>query len=836
MNKDDDNLILSGGLSTSSVLQKQSEEGLNQLPTSDPKKFYSFIFDVLKEPMAYLLLGCGIIYFLLGDKQEAIMLTGFLVLIIAITVIQESKAGRALEALRELSSPRALVLRNGVKSRIAGKEVVREDILIINEGDRIAADAVIISASNLEANESILTGESASVVKEVKEKIFAGTTIVRGYGYAKVEAIGINTEIGKIGSSINESDIVSTRLEEQTNQLVKRLAWIALFLCILVIIVFSLTRQSWVEGFLTGLSLAMAILPNELPAVLTIFFAMGAWRLSKRKVLTRKISAIENLGSITVLCVDKTGTLTLNQMSIQQIFSNGKTIDLSLNKNAPLPEDFHEVLEFGILASNQETYDPMELAFNSAGANFLSGTEHLHQDWDLKKEYPLSPKLLSISHAWKANSKGGFIVGAKGAPEAIIDLCHMSEDESDALKIKIDEMASQGLRIIGVAKAYQTSGTLPSKQHDFDFSFLGLMGISDPVRSGIQESVSECHSSGIRVIMLTGDYPLTASSIARKIGLKNPDGVTTGDQFEHLSDKELVNLTKEMSIFSRVMPDQKLRLVEALKKSGEIVAMTGDGVNDAPALKSANIGIAMGGRGTDVARESSAIVLIDDDFSSIIESIRMGRRVYSNIKSALIYLFAIHIPIAGMSVLPVLMGSPLVLLPAHIALLHLIIEPASSIAFEVEPASKDTMKIKPRSSTDPLFGSGIWYASIIKGTTIFMALAAVYLVALWRNQGEDDARTLVFCTLIISNTLLIYLSRNEKISLFSKLKTRPNQVVLWITIISLILLSLSLYVPTLQSMFHFSFLHSIDIFLCLSISILSIILSEVTLKLFIKKM
>ncbi|MBC7715141.1 MAG: cation-translocating P-type ATPase [Rhizobacter sp.] len=835
MNNEENPFISSGGLSTATVLQRQTDEGPNQLPSSKPKIIYSFFFDVLKEPMVYLLLGCGFIYFLLGDKQEAFMLTGFLVLIIAITITQETKAGRALEALKELSSPRALVLRNGTKTRIAGSEVVREDILAIGEGDRVPADSIVLSASSLEINESILTGESASVKKLSNDKIFAGTTIVRGYGYARVEAIGINTQIGKIGSSIHESEILSTRLEDQTNLLVKRLAWIALFLCVLVIVVFSMTRHSWVEGFLTGISLAMAILPNELPAVLTIFFAMGAWRLSKRKVLTRKVSAIENLGSVTVLCVDKTGTLTLNQMSIQNIFSNGMSIDLSSSKNEALPENYHEVLEFGILASNKETYDPMEIAFNNAGTTYLTGTEHLHQDWNLSKEYPLSPAMLSITHAWKSNPKGGFVIGAKGAPEAIIDLCHMSNDSAAEIKIKIDEMASQGLRVIGVAKAFQTSDHLPPNQHDFEFSFLGLIGITDPIRTGIGESISECHTAGIRVIMLTGDYPLTASSIAKKIGLHNPEQVTTGEQLDKLSDQELVKMTKKMSVFSRVMPAQKLRLVEVLKKSGEIVAMTGDGVNDAPALKSANIGIAMGGRGTDVARESADIVLIDDDFSSITESIRMGRRVYSNIKSALIYLFAIHIPIAGISILPVLTGQPLVLLPAHIALLHLIIEPASSIAFEVEPAGNQSMKVAPRSSTDPLFGSGIWYSSIIKGTILFLALAAVYLVAIWRKQGENDARTLVFCTLIIANTLLIYLSRADNISLINKLKNKPNQIVTWITILSLLMLALALYVPSLQRLFRFSFLHPIDIFLCVMISFMSLILSEVVLKLLTKK-
>jgi Ca2+-transporting ATPase len=822
-------LLSGGGLSHSLILQRQEQEGLNELPSSKPKKIYSFFFDVLKEPMVYLLLGCGIIYFFLGDQQEAIMLLAFLFLIIGITIVQETKAGRALEALRELSSPRALVLRNGAQIRIAGREVVREDIIFLSEGDRVPADATLLSGSNIAIDESLLTGESIPVVKQVESKLFASTTVVSGQGLAVVSAVGLNTQIGKIGSSIQEIEILSTRLEQQTNQLVKRLAWLALFLCILVVIVYSVKHHNWIDGSLIGLSLGMAILPNELPAVLTIFFAMGAWRLSKRKVLTRKISAVENLGSITVLCVDKTGTLTLNQMAIQKIYSEEQIIDLSESDVLSLPEEFHETLEFGILASRKDPFDPMELAFTSAGLKFLKGTEHLHHDWNLEKEYPLSPELLSITHAWKTKSGGGFVIGAKGAHEAIIDLCHMNQEQALKINQRAEEMAAAGLRVLGVAKSHLETSLLPSKQHDFEFTFLGLIGITDPIRSGIQEAVSECHSAGIRVIMLTGDHPLTASSIAKKIGLQNPSEVITGTQMESLSDPELIELTKKMSIFSRVMPAQKLRLVESLKKAGEIVAMTGDGVNDAPALKSAHIGIAMGGRGTDVARESSDIVLLDDDFSSIVEAIRTGRRVYTNIKNALIYLFAIHIPIAGMSVLPVLLGLPLVLLPAHIALLHLIIEPASSIAFEVEPASIDIMTKNPRSPSVPLFNNEIWHSSLLRGVTLFAALAGVYIIALKRNQGEADARTLVFSTLILANVFLIFLSRGSKVSLKSKFKNKPNNVVKWIITASIIMLALVLYVPALREMMRFSFLHPIDITICMLVSLVSTFLSELFL-------
>ncbi|MDO9184329.1 MAG: cation-translocating P-type ATPase [Bacteriovorax sp.] len=829
--KKGEELILSGGLSQTAVLKKQELEGLNELPASAPKKIYSFIFDVLKEPMVYLLLGCGVIYFFLGDQQEALMLLTFLFLIIGITIFQEAKSSRALEALRDLSSPRALVLRNGSKVRVAGKEVVTEDIIFFNEGDRIAADATVISGSNLAINESLLTGESLPVNKSIGAFLFASTTVIRGQGVGIVTAIGARTQVGQIGSSIQEDIIIPTRLEKQTNQLVKKLAWFALFLCILVIGVHSIINHNIIEGILIGLSLGMAILPNELPAILTIFFALGAWRLSKRKVLTRKISAVENLGSITVLCVDKTGTLTLNQMAIQKIYSQDQFIDLSEATFKSLPEEFHETLEFGILASRKDPFDPMELAFSTAGIKYLKGTEHLHHDWNLEKEYPLSPELLTITHAWKPNSGGGFIIGVKGAPEAIIDLCHMSKEQIDKSTKIADEMAALGLRILGVAKSNIQTSELPSKQHDFEFSFLGFIGITDPIRSGVKESIAECQTAGIRVIMLTGDHPITAISIATKIGLQNPTIVITGSEIEKLSDPELAEKIKMTAVYSRVMPSQKLRLVEAFKKSGEIVAMTGDGVNDAPALKSAHVGIAMGARGTDVARESSDIVLLDDDFSSIVEAIRTGRRIYANIKNTLVYLFAIHIPIAGMAVLPVLLGLPLVLLPAHIALLHLIIEPASSIAFEIEPPSTDIMNQLPRSPDEALFNSEIWKPSFIRGFFLLVALVGVYFISLWKNLGESAPRTLVFTTLILTNTFLIFLSRGSKISLKTKLKNKPNPVVIGLSIASLLMLVLVLYVPTIRNVFKFSNLQSVDLLICLGVSTLTTLLSELIIEL-----
>ncbi len=817
-----------GGLSRAMALRRQDEEGFNELPTAKPKRFLSIVFNIISEPMVYLLLGCGLVYLLIGDRNEAFMLMGFLFLIIAIEIFQEHKSERALEALKDLSSPRALVLRDGVRERIAGRDLVREDLIFLSEGDRVPADAVLISSSGVATDESMLTGESAPVEKMADSMIYAATTIVRGQGVGIVTAIGSQTEFGKVGKLIEGSLREPTKLEAETNRLVRRLAWVAGGVCVLIALIYGLTRGQWLEGALSGLTLAMAILPNELPAVLTIFLALGAWRISQRRVLTRKLPAVENLGAATVLCVDKTGTLTLNQMKIERLFANGKSVDLADQDIEALPEEFHENLEFGILASRQDPFDPMELAFVSTGVKFLKGTEHLHNDWSLEKEYPLSPNLLAISHAWKPGREGGFVIGAKGAPEAIIDLCHLGAAEAAATTLAAEQMARSGLRVLAVAKAHSAVAPLPPQQHDFNFALVGLIGIADPIRPGVAAAIAECHSAGIRVVMITGDHPVTACSIARKIGLQSPDLVVTGDQLTAMTTLEVANAVKTVCVFSRVRPEQKLKIVEALKVQGETVAMTGDGVNDAPALKNAHIGIAMGGRGTDVARESAALVLIDDDFGSIVEAVRMGRRVYANLKSAFRYLFAIHIPIAGMSILPVVLKMPLVLLPAHIALLHLLIEPTSSIAFEVEPAEKSIMTQPPRNRDEPLFGAAIWLPSLLHGTSIFLALALIFIISLRQGFTEAEARTMVFTTLIFANLVLIFASRGAHRSFFKivNAKRTKNRWLNTIALASVGLLACTVYTTALREVFRFSIVHLNSIAICAAVGAASVLWTD----------
>ncbi len=826
------------GLSEAEAAQKLKTEGYNELPSTKRRSVFAIAFEVVREPMFLLLIIGGVIYLLLGDIREAVMLLSFVFVVMGITLYQERKTERALEALRDLSSPRALVIRDGEQKRIPGREVVRGDIIVLSEGDRVPADAVLISSVNLSVDESLLTGESVPVRKascngtmrmvppggDDLPCVYSGTLTVKGFGIAEAQATGINTEMGKIGKALQTIEPEETPLQKETGQLVRNLAIVGLLLCILVITVYGLTRSNWLNGLLAGITLAMAMLPEEFPVVLTVFLALGAWRISRKRVLTRRVPAVETLGSTTVLCVDKTGTLTLNRMSVRKIFSHGAFYDLNHQDNY-LPEDFHEIIEFSILASQAAPFDPMEKALKELGKHALSDTEHLHDNWTLVQEYPLSQKLLAMSRIWKSPDSRNYIIAAKGSPEAIADICHLDEKQIQSLSNHINSMAEEGLRIIGVAKAEFKQTDLPGKQHDFKFEFLGLIGLADPVRPGVAEAIKECYNAGIRVVMITGDYPVTAQNIARQIGLKQLDGVITGSELEEMDDLELQQRIKTVNIFARVVPEQKLHIVNALKANGEVVAMTGDGVNDAAALKSAHIGIAMGGRGTDVAREASSIVLLDDDFTSLVQAVRMGRRIFDNLKKAMAYIFAIHVPIAGMSLLPVLFNWSLVLLPFHIAFLELIIDPACSVVFEAEPEEAHIMNRPPRNLQEPLFNKRNIVFSLLQGMSVLLIVLAVFIIAMYRGLGELESRSLSFTTLIVANLGLILTNRSWSRTILNTLRY-PNAALWWVLGGALFFLGIVLYVPFLRDLFHFSTLHFIDLIVSFAAGVSSILWFE----------
>ena len=835
------------GLTEQEARERLATDGYNELPTAKKRTVFHILFEVVREPMFLMLIACGVLYLLLGDKEEALMLLGFVGIIIGITIYQEQKTERALDALRDLSSPRALVIRDGKQQRIAGREVVRDDILLIVEGDRVPADAVLLSGGNVSLDESLLTGEPVPVRKKVWDGriemgrpggddlpfIYSGSLVVKGQGIAQVRSTGLRTEIGKIGKALQILEPEETNLQVQTGIIVKNFAIVGLSLCALVIVVFGLTRGDWLQGFLAGITLAMATLPEEFPVVLTIFLALGAWRISQFKVLTRRVPAVEMLGAATVLCTDKTGTLTLNRMTITKIVVNGEFYEVD-GKQLLLPDALHEVIEYSLLASPADPFDPMEKAMKELGGRTLSNTEHLHKDWTLVKEYPLSEKLLAMSHVWRSPNLQDFAVAVKGAPEAVADLCHFDEARLARMHTQVAAMAQDGLRVLGVAKAHFKISDLPGEQHDFDFEFIGLLGLSDPVRPEVPKAVKECYTAGIRVIMITGDYPATAQSIARQIGLKPLDQVITGPELDAMSDEELNERIKTTCIFARAVPEQKLRLVQALKANGEVVAMTGDGVNDAPALKAAHIGIAMGGRGTDVAREASAIVLLDDNFASIVAAVRMGRRIFDNLKKAMGFIFSVHLPIAGMSLLPVIFNWPLALMPVHILFLELIIDPACSVVFEAEADEADIMQRPPRKLTAPLFGREMILSGLIQGLGILAVIAGVYAYLLSNGFGEGVARMVAFGSLVIGNLGLIFANRYTTRSILETLKI-PNTALWWVTGGAIAFLVLVLEVPFLRDLFKFAELKSWEVILIAVTGLVSILLAESTKLKFIQR-
>jgi Ca2+-transporting ATPase len=810
------------------------QEGYNELPAGGKQGVIGIIAGVIREPMFLLLVGAGLVYFIIGDLQEGLILLSFVLVIIGITVYQERKTENALEALRNLSSPRALVIRGGFRERIAGREVVRGDVMLVSEGDRIAADAVLLAGNNLMIDESMLTGESAPVPKfpgprEGDRKpggdglpwLFSGTLVVQGQGIAEVTAIGIHTEIGRIGKALENLEREETNLHRETGHIVSSIALIGLGLFAIVVIVYGITRGDWLNGLLAGITLAMAILPEEFPVVLTVFLALGAWRLSKGNVLTRHVPAIETLGAATVLCVDKTGTLTLNQMKVARLQTGGHIFSCDSRKDHCLPEPFHELLEFAILSCKKDPFDPMEQALLQEGCDDLDGTEHLHRDWELVAEYPLSRELLAISTVWRSRAGGEYVIAAKGAPEAIADLCHLSPAETQVLSRSVEALAAEGLRIIAVAKGTFGKRDLPDEQHEFSFKHLGLIGFTDPVRPDAAEAVGECSSAGIRVIMITGDYPATAQAVGKQIGLHSINEVITGPRMELMDGEGLMRAVGEAEIFARVVPEQKLTLVEALKKNGEIVAMTGDGVNDAPALKSAHIGIAMGGRGTDVAREAASLVLLDDNFASIVSAVRMGRRIYDNLKKAMAYIISVHIPIAGMSLTPVLLGWPLILLPVHVVFLELIIDPACSVVFEAEQAEADLMQRPPRDPGEHLLDRKTTLLALVQGVVALAVVLAVYLSAVSRGLDTPETRTLTFASIVAANLALICTNRSWAESIVSSIR-RPNRAFWGIMGGSLFFLVAVLSVPSFQDVFQFAPVGLEDILTALCAGFLSV--------------
>ena len=790
------------GLTQETATARLASEGPNELGTEQRRTLLAIAAEVAREPMFLLLIGAGALYLAMGDAHEAVILLGFVIIIMVITILQERRTENALEALRDLSSPRALVVRDGVQTRIAGRDVVRDDILILAEGDRVPADGVVLQAHELAADESMLTGESEVVGKFADGgQVFAGTLLVRGQGVMRVTAVGGKTELGRIGSSLQDIAIEASPLRDEIGRLTRRLAMIGIALCLVLALAYWILRGGWMDGLLAGITLAMGILPQEFPVIMIVFLALGARRIAAQRVLTRRLNAIETLGETTVLCVDKTGTLTENRMAVAALSVGGQVLEAGACTAGELPEWCHELIEYAVLASETDPHDPMEVALHRFATEHLADSDRLHPQWTLAREYELSPALLAMSHLWR-NGANHDVVATKGAPESIADLCHLDDDARRRAMHEAELMAGRGLRVLGVAKARAPiQESFPDAQHDFDFEFIGLVGLADPLRAQVPGAVAECHRAGIRVIMITGDHPRTARAIAASAGIDGQE-VLTGAEMAAMDGATLAKRISAVNIFARVTPQQKLAVVEALKTNGEIVAMTGDGVNDAPALKAAHIGIAMGKRGTDVAREAASLVLLEDDFTAIVAAIRLGRRVFANLRQALVYTLAVHVPIIGLTVIPLVFGMPLILAPIHIAFLELVIDPACSIVFEAEAGSRTLMEQPPRSPSEALVSARQLALSLLQGGVVTLAAALCYGWLLAHGQAEGEARTLAFIILVTANAALIFPTRLPQAG-WRAMFTGLSPVSAWVLGATLLGLIVIATVPTVADAFRF---------------------------------
>ncbi|MDR3455113.1 MAG: cation-translocating P-type ATPase [Rhodoferax sp.] len=791
-------------MTSDEAMRRLAAEGPNLLPGSAPKSTWAIVQGVLTEPMFLMLLAAGGIYLALGDRAEALFLLGFVFVVIGITLVQERKTQRALESLRDLSAPRALVLRDGQEQRIAGRDVVRGDILVLHEGDRIAADAQLLGGQ-LEVDESLLTGEAVPVAKlpaaqdaqasasmgapaasagppqarpaplggsaahEVASvgALFASTVVTRGVGLAEVRATAAHTAVGRIGADLAATTEPPSVLQQRSRTLVRRLGAGALVLASAqVLLGWWWNDRPLLESLLSGIALAMAILPEEIPVILIVFLALGAWRISRQKVLTRRITAVEALGAITVLAVDKTGTLTVNRMAVAGLAT--AHAQFTPEGADELPEEFHRLAEFAMLATPGDPFDPMEKAIQHFGHQWLAGTEHVHDGREPEFEYALSGEILAMTRVFASSEPAQHLLATKGAPEAVADLCHLDAARQGAIRQQVEAMAERGLRVLGVARgrwsgapaAPGATPAWPQSQHDFDFEFLGLVALADLPRAEVPAALAECRRAGVRVVMMTGDHPATARAIARAVGLSERPDIVTGAELEALDDAALRQRLQHVDLCARLKPQHKLRLVQLLRESGEVVAMTGDGVNDAPALKAADVGIAMGERGTDVAREASALVLLDDSFARIVAAIRQGRRIDDNIRKAVRFVFAVHIPIIALALVPTLLHWPVLLLPVHIVLLELLIDPACSIVFEAEPEDPDLMERPPRPAADSPFAAAPLLHAVLQGLGMAAVLLAgqAWLVA--QGWSEEQGRAVVFSTLVLGVMLLILANRD----------------------------------------------------------------------------
>jgi P-type Ca2+ transporter type 2C len=820
------------GLTQMEAFQLQKKFGKNQISETEKMSLWPKIARIIKEPMLVLLVVIALIYLIIGNVTEGLMLSVSALFVVGISLYQEQRSEKALASLRNLSSPRALVIRDSVEQRISATELVPGDLVLLNEGDRVPADGSVLSPSTLQVDESLLNGESVPVPKilnnitlnsePLKLKVFASTLVAAGQAMMQVTQTGDNTEVGKIGKNLGKiQSRDDTSLSKEIQVLVRWFALIGFAVSLAVVVLYGIKTNHWLQAILIGLATEMALLPEEFPVVLAVFLALGAWRLSKVKVLIRNPRATERLGAITVLCVDKTGTLTQNRMRLAAVASGADPAAMAFNESVKPSAEVLALIQYAALASQPNAVDPMEKELQriseTKNSDFSKSDNTIFQT-QLVRQYPLSSTLFAMTNFWK-NSDNSYIAASKGSPEAIAKLCRLEPRELQKIETQTREMALRGYRVLGVAQASQSNQLAPENQSGFAFKWLGLLGFEDPLRKEVPAAVQLCQRAGIRVLMMTGDHPATALEVAKQAGINTTGGVTLGNDFELFDNATAHEKIVKSSIFARMNPIQKLRLVELLKGSGYIIAMTGDGVNDAPSLKAANVGISMGMRGTDVAKEASDIVLLDDNFASIVAGVKRGRSIFSNIKNAITYIISIHVPIAGLAALPVLFDWPLILMPAHIVFLELIIDPVCSLMFEAQDLDDEIMSLPPRRLNSNLLSPLDMLRSFLQGVLVLIFTGMAFWIAFKKfNQEEALARTFTFAILVTCNLGLIFSdlgggSKNQMRNVFKK----PNNRYIAFTI--LVALFAVTQIRWLGQLFHFEPMNMIQIVMCIAFGI-----------------
>jgi Ca2+-transporting ATPase len=796
------------GLSPEEVTRSRAQHGSNQLYVRPKRHLLILLKEVAIEPMFIMLvLACGL-YFAIGDRSDAWLMAGAIVFVILIEIVQEFRSEKALSALQQLSQPHAVVIREGKRQEVPVEEIVVGDLIAFSEGQRIPADGILLQHNDLSVDESILTGESLPVNKNISEGenlLYQGTVVASGLGMAQVRAVGAQTELGKLGKSIESIETEPTPLQRQIDRFVRQMLLAGLVAFLVVFAINYAYASSILTALLFSLAFAMALVPEEIPVAFSTFMALGAYRMTRQQVLVKQPKTVESLGAATVICLDKTGTITENKMSVAEVF------DFSGKKRT---------LEYAMWASEQRPFDSMEKAIHAAYEK--TAEPDRRPDFEMVHEYPLGGVPPMMTHIFE-NEKNERVIAGKGAVERILKICKIGEEEARQILEKTKEMARKGYRVLGVASAEQDGGNYPQEQDDFQWAFEGLVALYDPPKPNIRQVMNRFYEAGIAVKMVTGDFPETALNIAQESGIRVEGEVLTGDEVMQMSESQLKDIVSRTTVFARMFPDAKLRVVEVLKSNGEVVAMTGDGVNDGSALKSAQVGVAMGRRGTEVAKGAASMVLLDDNLAHMIEAVKTGRRIYQNLRKAIRYIISIHLPIVLVVLLPLLFGWQYlhILMPVHVIFLELIMGPTCAIAYENEPAEPNVLQRPPHTKTDSLFSWPELSLSLIQGLAITLGCLVMYHYAIALGKDEATTRSFVFITMLFSNIFLTLANRSFEYTIVKTIFYRNH--LLWVMIgISAALALAVLLVPFMREVFQLGPLRLGEVGFCLLAAVVSV--------------